>query len=122
MIMWLLNFCILVKYKLVLAISLDQLPGESEFIISIRQGSGYLLGSSSVCPAVRGSSHQVSALSLHKNLLNLCDTLAFAVLVLTEYNEGVLECWQWLSYSDVWGELALLLQKQKFSVSLCSTA
>ena len=77
-------------------IPLDKPPGESEIIVSIRQGSGYLLESSSVCPTVHGSTCQVSIVSLHENLVNLCDTLAFTVL----------------SYSEVWGELLLPLQKQ----------
>jgi len=39
---------------------------ESEIIVTIHQGSGYLSGSSSVCPAMRGSTYQVSTVSLHK--------------------------------------------------------
>ena len=70
------------------AISLEQLPDDSEIIVGIHQGSGYLPGSSSVCPDVSSSTHEVSAVLLHKNLVNLCDALAFTVLVPSEYSAG----------------------------------
>ena len=56
-----------------------------------------------------------STVSLHENL---CDALA-VVLVLST---GALYCWQWLSYSEDWGQLAIPLQKKKKKMTLLCAA
>ena len=63
-----------------------------------------------------GSTHQVSTVSLYENLENLCDALA----VVLGLSTGALYCWQWLSYSEDWGESAIPLQNKKNLPFLCA--
>ena len=52
---------------IVLALSWINHLASQKFIVAIHQGSGWLSGSSSIYPAMCGSTHQVSTVLLHKN-------------------------------------------------------